>query len=103
MLDRERAKLDKVLGGVADLNRIPAAVFIVDIHHEHIALSEAQKLGLRTFGIVDTNSDPNQVDYAIPGNDDASKSVNLIVSYMVKAIEEGLNERKNAKATDAKD
>ncbi|MEY2904400.1 MAG: hypothetical protein RJA52_416 [Bacteroidota bacterium] len=103
MLDRERAKLDKVLGGVADLNRIPAAVFIVDIHHEHIALSEAQKLGLRTFGIVDTNSDPNQVDYAIPGNDDASKSVNLIVSYMVKAIEEGLNERKNAKASDAKD
>lgn len=103
MLDRERAKLDKVLGGVADLNRIPAAVFIVDIHHEHIALSEAQKLGLRTFGIVDTNSDPNQVDYAIPGNDDASKSVNLIVSYMVKAIEEGLNERKNAKATDVKD
>jgi len=103
MLDRERAKLDKVLGGVADLNRIPAAVFIVDIHHEHIALSEAQKLGLRTFGIVDTNSDPNQVDYAIPGNDDASKSVNLIVSYMVKAIEEGLNERKNSKATDAKD
>lgn len=97
MLDRERIKLDKVLGGIADLNRIPAAVFIVDIHHEHIALSEAHKLGLKTFGIVDTNSDPNLVDYAVPANDDASKSVKLIVDYMVGAIKEGLNERKSAK------
>jgi small subunit ribosomal protein S2 len=97
-LTRERDKLDKVLGGIANLNRLPAAIFVVDISHEHIAIAEAQKLGIRTFGIVDTNSDPNQVDYAIPGNDDASKSIKMIVDYMVQAINEGLEERKNLKA-----
>jgi small subunit ribosomal protein S2 len=97
-LTRERDKLDKVLGGIANLNRLPAAIFVVDIAHEHIAIAEAQKLGIRTFGIVDTNSDPNQVDYAIPGNDDASKSIKIIVDYMVQAINEGLEERKNLKA-----
>jgi small subunit ribosomal protein S2 len=96
-LTRERDKMDKVLGGIANLSRTPNAVFIVDIEHEHIALSEANKLGMRTFGIVDTNADPNAVDYAIPGNDDASKSISIITNYMVEAIREGLEERKNAK------
>ncbi len=97
-LSRERNKLEKVLGGIANLNRLPAAIFIVDIQHEHIAVAEAHKLGLRTFGIVDTNSDPNQVDYPIPANDDASKSVKIIVESAVEAIREGLEERKKAKA-----
>ena len=97
-LTRERDKLDKVLGGIANLNRLPAAIFVVDISHEHIAIAEAHKLGIRTFGIVDTNSDPNQVDYAIPGNDDASKSVKIIIDYMVEAIRQGLEERKAVKA-----
>ena len=97
-LTREQSKLDKVLGGIANLNRLPAAIFIVDIHHEHIAVSEAHKLGIRTFGIVDTNSDPNQVDFPIPGNDDASRSVALITNYITAAIQEGLDERKEAKA-----
>lgn len=97
-LTRERDKLEKVLGGIANLNRLPAAIFVVDISHEHIAIAEAHKLGIRTFGIVDTNSDPNQVDYAIPGNDDASKSVKIITDYMVEAIRQGLEERKSLKA-----
>lgn len=96
-LTRERDKLEKVLGGIANLNRPPAAVFLVDIGHEHIAVSEAHKLGMRTFGIVDTNVDPTKVDFAIPGNDDASKSVKIIVDYMVEAIREGLEERRKAK------
>lgn len=96
-LTRERNKLEKVLGGIANLNRIPAAVFIVDIQHEHIAVAEAHKLGMRTFGIVDTNSDPNQVDFPIPGNDDASKSVAIITNYMTEAIRQGLEDRKNAR------
>ncbi len=97
-LTRERDKIEKVLGGIANLNRLPAAIFIVDITHEHIALSEAKKLGLRTFGIVDTNANPNLVDFPIPGNDDASKSVKIIVDYMVSAIKEGLDERQKSKA-----
>lgn len=97
-LTRERNKLEKVLGGIANITRLPSAIFIVDIHHEHIALAEAQKLGLRTFGLVDTNSDPNLVDYPIPGNDDASKSVRIIVNYMTAAIQQGLNERQQVKA-----
>lgn len=97
-LTRERNKLERVLGGVAKLSRIPSAMFIVDISHEHIALSEAHKLGMRTFGIVDSNSDPNQIDYPIPGNDDASKSIALITNYVVGAIKEGLEEREQAKA-----
>jgi small subunit ribosomal protein S2 len=96
-LSREREKLDKVLGGITNLNRLPAAIFVVDIQHEHIAIAEAQKLGIRTFGIVDTNSDPNQVDYPIPGNDDASKSIKIITDYMVQAIQAGLEERKSVK------
>lgn len=96
-MSREREKLDKVLGGITNLNRLPAAIFVVDIQHEHIAIAEAQKLGIRTFGIVDTNSDPNQVDYPIPGNDDASKSIKIITDYMVQAIQAGLEERKSVK------
>lgn len=96
-LTRERNKLEKVLGGIANLNRLPSAVFIVDIHHEHIAIAEAHKLGLRTFGVVDTNSDPNQVDFPIPANDDASRSIELVVKYMTEAIQEGLDERRKNK------
>ncbi|MCB0600276.1 MAG: 30S ribosomal protein S2 [Saprospiraceae bacterium] len=96
-LTRERDKLEKVLGGVANLNRLPSAVFIVDIHHEHIALAEAKKLGIKTIAIVDTNSDPNLVDYPIPANDDASKSIQLITGYLTDSIKEGLEERKTIK------
>jgi len=85
------------LGGVANLNRLPSAVFIVDIHHEHIALAEAKKLGIKTIAIVDTNSDPNLVDYPIPANDDASKSIQLITGYLTDSIKEGLEERKTIK------
>ena len=97
-LTRERDKMDKVLGGIANLNRLPSALFIIDIQHEHIAVKESHKLGLKTFGIVDTNSDPNQVDFAIPANDDASKSVKIITDYFVSCIQEGLNERQSAKS-----
>ncbi|HAH60197.1 MAG: 30S ribosomal protein S2 [Lentimicrobiaceae bacterium] len=91
---RERAKLEKNLGSIADLSRLPAAIFVVDIVKEHIAISEARKLNIPTFAIVDTNSDPQLVDFPIPANDDASKSIALILSKMVEAIEEGLTERK---------
>ena len=91
---RERAKLEKNLGSIADLNRLPAAIFVVDILKEHIAVAEAKKLNIPTFAIVDTNSDPRQVDFPIPANDDASKSISLIMEVMVQAIEEGLIERK---------
>ena len=93
-LTRERAKLEKNLGSIADLSRLPAAIFIVDILKEHIALAEARKLNIPTFAIVDTNSDPRLVDFPIPANDDASKSIRLITEVVVKAIEEGLMERK---------
>ncbi len=96
-LTRERNKLENVLGGVANLNRLPSAIFIVDIFHEHLAVAEAQKLGLTTFGMVDTNSDPNQVDFPIPANDDASKSIEMITSYLTGCIKEGLDERKAVK------
>jgi small subunit ribosomal protein S2 len=101
-LAREKDKLEKVLGGVANLNRLPSAVFMVDIHHEHIALAEAKRLGMKTIAMVDTNSDPNKVDFAIPANDDASKSVKLITDYVISAIKEGLEERRVAKL-DTKD
>ena len=97
-MSREKDKLEKVLGGIANLGRLPAALFVVDIAHEHIAIAEAQRLGIRTFGIVDTNSDPNLVDFAIPGNDDASKSIRIITNYMVDAILEGLEERNRVKS-----
>ncbi len=96
-LSRQKAKLDRVLGGISMLNRLPAALFIVDISHEHIALAEAKKLNISTFAMVDTNSNPNQVDFAIPANDDASKSVNIVVDYVTNAIQEGLAERKSNK------
>lgn len=97
-LTRERNKLERVLGGIANLNRLPSAVFIVDIHHEHIAVAESHKLGLKTFGMVDTNSDPSQVDYAIPANDDASKSIAVITNYMADCIRQGLKDRESAKS-----
>ncbi len=96
-LDRERQKLGKVLGGIEQLGRLPAAIFVVDILHEHIAISEARRLGIRTFAMVDTNSDPNQVDFPIPANDDASKSIAVITNYLAEAVREGLEERKQAK------
>jgi len=96
-LSRERNKIEKVLGGIANLNRLPAAVFIVDIDHEHLALAEAHRLGLKTFGMVDTNSNPNLVDFPIPSNDDASKSISLITNYLVEAIRLGLEERTKTK------
>lgn len=93
-ISRERAKLETQLGSIADLTRLPAALFIVDISKEHIAVAEAKRLNIPTFAIVDTNSDPNAVDYAIPANDDASTSIALITALVTKAIEEGLAERK---------
>ncbi len=97
MLGREKDKLEKVLGGVADLTRLPAALFIVDVKREHIAVSEAKRLGIPVFAICDTNSNPEAVDFPIPGNDDAYKSISLITLAIGKAIEEGLMERKQDK------
>lgn len=96
-LDRERQKLEKVLGGIEELQRLPAAVFVVDVLHEHIAIAEAHRLGIRTFAMVDTNSDPNQVDFPIPANDDASKSIAIVTQYLTEAIREGLEERSKNK------
>ena len=93
-IEREREKLEKNLGSISDLSRLPSAVFVVDIMKEHIAVAEARKLNIPVFAIVDTNTNPNMVDFPIPANDDASKSIALIVGKMVDAIEEGLNERK---------
>ncbi|OQX73223.1 MAG: 30S ribosomal protein S2 [Bacteroidetes bacterium 4484_249] len=93
-IQRERAKLEKQLGSISDLNRLPSAVFVVDILKEHIAVAEAKKLNIPTFAIVDTNSDPTKVDFPIPANDDASKAIDLLIKIMVQAIEEGLIERK---------
>src|SRR5215210_4417578 len=102
-LSRDKDKMEKVLGGIAQLGRVPAALFIVDIGHEHIALAEAKRLGITTFGIVDTNGDPNKVDFAIPANDDATKSIAIITNYIVAAIAEGLAERQAAKDDDVDD
>ena len=93
-ITRQKAKMEKFLGSISDLSRLPAALFIVDIMKEHIAVAEAHKLNIPTFAITDTNTDPTQVDFAIPANDDATKSIALIIETMVKAIEEGLSERK---------
>ncbi|HPK04956.1 MAG TPA: 30S ribosomal protein S2 [Bacteroidales bacterium] len=93
-ITRERAKLEKQLGSIADLNRLPSALFIVDIMKEHIAVAEARKLNIPTIAIVDTNSNPNEVDFPIPANDDAAKSIQLILSKLSEAISEGLEERK---------
>ena len=97
VLGRERDKLEKVIGGVAQLNRLPAALLIVDIGHEHIAIAEAHRLNITTFGMVDTNCDPNKVDFAVPANDDAAKSIAIIVKYLTDAIVEGLEERAKSK------
>ncbi len=102
-LSRDRDKMEKVLGGISQLGRLPAALFLVDINHEHIALAEAKRLGISTFGMVDTNSDPNKVDFAIPANDDATKSIAIITNYIVAAIAEGLSERQAAKDDDTEE
>ncbi|MFD0794620.1 30S ribosomal protein S2 [Mucilaginibacter litoreus] len=97
MIQRERVKLETLLGGISDLNRLPAALFIIDVKKEHIAVSEALKLNIPTFAMVDTNSDPSNIDFPIPANDDATKSISLITGIIIKAIEEGLDERKREK------
>lgn len=97
VISRQRAKLEKDFGSIADLNRLPAALFIVDIKREHIAVAEAKRLNIPTFGIVDTNSNPNEVDYPIPANDDAAEAVALIMDVVCGAIAEGLKERKEEK------
>ncbi len=102
-LSRDKEKMEKVLGGIAQLGRIPAALFIVDIGHEHIALAEAKRLGITTFGVVDTNCDPNKVDFAIPANDDATKSIAIIANYLTAAIAEGLAERQAAKEEESEE
>ena len=102
-LQRDRDKMDKVLGGISQLGRVPAALFIVDIGHEHIALAEAKRLGVTTFGVVDTNCDPNKVDYVIPANDDATKSIAIILQYITAAIAEGLAERQASKDEEVED
>jgi small subunit ribosomal protein S2 len=97
MLTREEEKLKRVLGGITDLTRLPAALFVVDVKREHIAVSEAKKLGIPVFAMCDTNSNPDLVDYPIPANDDAYKSISIIITAVSKAIEEGLAERKQDK------
>jgi small subunit ribosomal protein S2 len=94
---RQRAKLEKTLGSIIDLTRLPSALFIVDVCKEHIAVREAKRLGIPVFAMVDTNSDPSDIEFPIPANDDASKSISLIIGILCQAIEEGLNERKNEK------
>jgi small subunit ribosomal protein S2 len=91
---RQRAKLEKTLGSIIDLTRLPSALFIVDVSKEHIAVSEAKRLGIPVFAMVDTNSDPSDIEFPIPANDDASKSISLIIGILCQAIEEGLSERK---------
>ena len=93
-ISRQREKLEKNLGSIADLTRLPSALFVVDVMKEHIAVKEAQRLGIPVFGIVDTNSNPNGIDFVIPANDDATKSVDVILAAMVQAMSEGLEERK---------
>ena len=100
-ITRQRAKLDKVLGSIADMTRLPAAMFVVDVMKEHIAVKEAKRLGIPVFGIVDTNSDPKDIDFVIPANDDASKSIDLILDIMTKSIGEGLQERKAMRDAEA--
>ncbi len=100
-LTREHEKMNKVLGGIADMGRIPNAIFVVDIVHEHLAVAEAKKLSMRTFGIVDTNADPTSVDYPIPGNDDASKSIRIVITYLTDCIKQGLAEQNEGKGDKA--
>lgn len=102
-VSRTRAKLEKNLGSISNMNRLPAALFIVDIHREHIAVAEAKKLGIPTFAVVDTNSDPSMVDFAIPANDDATRSIEKVVSLVCESIQEGLAERGTEKEAKAKE
>ena len=102
-VSRQRDKMEKNLGSITDLTRLPSALFIVDIIKEHIAVAEARKLGIPTFAMVDTNSDPSLIDFPIPANDDATKSIELVMNEMIKAIQEGLEERKNDKNAVADD
>ncbi len=97
-ISRQREKLEKTLGSIADLNRLPSALFVVDVLKEHIAVAEANRLGIPVFAMVDTNSDPSNVDFVIPANDDASKSIEIILDTVVSAMAEGLEERKAEKA-----
>jgi len=97
VLSRKHEKLNRMFGGIAQLNKLPNTLLVVDISHEHLAIAEATRLGIRTIGVVDTNSDPTIVDFAIPSNDDASKAIAIIVNYLADAIREGLEERKNMK------
>jgi small subunit ribosomal protein S2 len=99
-ITRQRAKLEKTLGSIADLTRLPAAMFVIDVMKEHIAVREANRLGIPVFGMVDTNSDPSNIDFIIPANDDATKSIELITEIMINAIKEGLDERKLDKDSD---
>lgn len=101
MIQRERVKLETLLGGIADLNRLPAALFLIDVKKEHIAVSEALKLNIPTFAMVDTNSDPSNIDFPIPANDDATKSISLVTGIIIQAIVEGLEERKREKEDEA--
>jgi small subunit ribosomal protein S2 len=94
---RQRAKLEKNLGSIVDLTRLPSALFVVDVCKEHIAVREAKRLGIPVFAMVDTNSDPSEIDFPIPANDDASKSISLIIDILCQSIDEGLNERKMEK------
>ena len=98
---RQRAKLEKNLGSISDLTRLPSALFVVDVMKEHIAVAEANRLGIPVFGIVDTNSNPDNIDFVIPANDDASSSVEAILNAVCGAINEGLEERKAEKAEEA--
>jgi small subunit ribosomal protein S2 len=96
-MTRQKDKMQKVIGSIADMTRLPAAVFVVDVRKEHIAVAESRKLGIPVFAMVDTNSDPKPIDFVIPANDDATKSIDLIVGLMCDAIKEGLSERKAGK------
>lgn len=102
-ITRQRAKLEKNLGSIADLTRLPAAMFVVDVHKEYIAVREANRLNIPVFAIVDTNSDPRNIDFPIPANDDASKSISLIINYVADAVAEGLNERRMEKEKEDKE
>jgi small subunit ribosomal protein S2 len=102
-LVRDREKMEKVLGGIAQISRVPAALFLVDIGHEHIALAEARRLNITTFGMVDTNCDPNKVEFSIPANDDATKSIAIVTNYIAAAIAEGLAERQAQKDDETED
>ena len=102
-VNRQRAKLEKLLGSIKDLTRLPAALFVVDVSKEYIAVNEARKLNIPVIGMVDTNSDPSLIDFIIPANDDASKSIHLITDIMCQAVEQGLNERKMEKENEAEE